>query len=82
MKEQKIIDLGFERTDDNDGEQEYHYYTLDIGHDYTPLCLITNGSDEAINDNWTVTIFDYESIVISDINELNKLIELLKNNVK
>jgi len=82
MKEQEIINLEFKRNDDNDGGQEYYYYTLDIGNDYTPLCLITNGSDEATNDNWSVTIFDYESIVITDINELRKLVELLKNNVK
>lgn len=82
MKEQEIINLGFERTDDNDGLEKYHYYTLEIGNDYSPLCLITNDNGEAKNDNWEVSIFNYESIIITDIGELKKLIELLKNNVK
>ena len=82
MKEKDIKNLGFERIDDNDGEIEYYYYTLDIGNDYVPLCLITNASDEAKDDNWTVTIFDYESIVITELSDLEKLVGVLVNNVK
>lgn len=82
MKEKDIQNLGFERIDDNDGELEYYYYTLDIGNDYVPLCLITNTSDEAKDDNWTVTIFDYESIIIDNLADLKTLVGVLVNNVK
>lgn len=82
MKEKDIQNLGFERIDDNDGELEYYYYTLDIGNDYVPLCLITNASDEAKDDNWTVTIFDYESIIIDNLADLKTLVGVLVNNVK
>jgi len=82
MKEKDIQNLRFERIDDNDGELEYYYYTLDIGNDYVPLCLITNASDEAKDDNWTVTIFDYESIIIDNLADLKTLVGVLVNNVK
>jgi len=83
MKEQDLIDLGFERTDETEGGgEDYHYYTLDIGNDYVPMCLISNASDEAKENDWTVSIFDYESIEFKDLVELIKLVSLLKNNVK
>jgi hypothetical protein len=82
MKEKDIKNLGFERVDDNDDEIKYHYYTLEIGNDYSKLCLITNASDEAKDDNWTVSIFDYDSIVITELSDLQKLVEILVNNVK
>lgn len=81
MKEQDLINLGFERNDDTD-IQDYHYYTLDIGNDYLPFCLISNSSDEASDNNWEVSIFDYESILFTDLEQLTELINLLKNNIK
>jgi hypothetical protein len=83
MKEQDLIDLGFEKFDETDGgDNDYYYYTLDIGNDYVPMCLISNASDEAKENNWTVSIFDYESIEFSNLEDVKNLIELLKNNIK
>ena len=82
IKEQDIIDLGFERVDDDDNGDPYHYYTLDIGNDYVPMCLITNSNDEAKEVNWSVTIFDYDSIELNDLDNLKSLVSLLQNNVK
>ena len=82
MKEKDLTNLGFVRNDDNDGGNKYYYYTLEIGNDYLPFCLITNSSDEAGDNNWEVYIFDYESILFTDLEQLTKLINLLKNNIK
>jgi hypothetical protein len=80
MKEQNLIDLGFKKEVDE--EDDFYYYTLNIGNDYTPLCLISDSNDEAKNNEWKVSIFDYESIEFSDYNSLRSLIELLQNNIK
>lgn len=82
MKEQNLIELGFERNDDNDGDNDYYYYTLELGNDYSPLCLISNGNDEAGDNDWSVSIFDYESIIFTELKQLKELINLLKNNIK
>ena len=48
MKEQDLIDLGFDKIVETEGGgEDFHYYTLDIGNDYVPLCLIPNANDEA-----------------------------------
>lgn len=80
IKEQDLIDLGFEKFDES--KEGYHYYTLEIGNDYVPMCLISNASDEAKENNWIVSIFDYESIEFADLEELKKLVSLLRNNIK
>ena len=78
MVEKDLIDLGFEKQD----EETYYYYTLDIGNDYTPFCLISNASDEKDNEEWFVEIFDYQSFKFTSRYQLEKLLEVLKNNIK
>jgi len=80
MKEQKIIDLGFEmqhETAENSGaDKDWYYYTMDIG----DICLITNASDEAVKSGWEVSIFDFSSCVIKGLGDLEDLIRIIKNN--
>lgn len=78
MVEKDLIDLGFEKQD----EETYYYYTLDIGNDYTPFCLISNASDEKDNNEWFVEIFDYQSFRFTSRYQLEKLLEVLKHNIK
>ena len=78
MVEKDLIDLGFEKQD----EETYYYYTLDIGNDYTPFCLISNASDELDNGEWFVEIFDYQSFKFTSRYQLEKLLEVLKHNIK
>jgi len=78
MKEKDLIELGFEKTD----EVDYYYYTLDIGNDYTPFCLISNSNDKLDNGEWFVEIFDYQAFRFISRFQLEKLIETLKHNMK
>ena len=82
MKEQEIIDLGFEmqnETVENSGaDTDWHYYTMDIG----DICLITNASDEAAEHGWEVSIFDFPSCVIKGLGDLEDLIKIIKDNTK
>jgi len=78
MKELDLIELGFERNDDNDGYKEYYYYTLDIGDDYTPFCLISKANNEGKDKEWFVEIFDYESFRFISRYQLEQFITVLK----
>ena len=82
MSEQEIIDLGFEiqhqTTESSGSDYDWHYYTLDIG----DICLITNADDEAVKNNWEVSIFDFQSFVIKDVQGLIDLIKIFKDNTK
>ena len=49
MKEQDIIDLGFEKQTETPENGGFHYYTLGE--------LITNCNDEADRDGWVVTLY-------------------------
>ena len=87
MKEKDLIELGFERSEDQTPEMTgcdytYHYYTLDFGDDiYDRWCLISNSSDEAGKDGWDVRIFSSDVFVFTNRYQLKKLIEVLKYNV-
>ena len=82
MKEQKIIDLGFEmqhETAESSGaDKDWHYYTMDIG----DICLITNDCEEAAEDGWEVSIFDAPSCVFKVTEDLEDLIKIIKSNTK
>ncbi|NQW26156.1 MAG: hypothetical protein HQ473_07340 [Cryomorphaceae bacterium] len=80
MNEQDIKDLGFEiqhETAESSGsDKDWHYYTIDIG----DICLITNDSDQAIKEGWSVSIFDSETCIIKSLFDLKTLISILKIN--
>ena len=82
MREKDLIQLGFESQDVTAKEvgtdNEFYYYTLEI----EDLCLITNASDEEVNDKWKVFIFDYNGFEFTDLLQLVKFINILKSAVK
>jgi len=87
MKEKDLIELGFQRSEDQIPEMTgcdsaYHYYTLDFGNDvYDRFCLISNSSDKAKKEGWFVEIFDYPTFKFTSRDQLEKLIETLKDNL-
>ena len=79
MKEQDIIDLGFDKESDYcyGGGGEYHYYVYDFGRS---LSLISNANDEAINGEWYVDIFEEDNVRFTNKKDLERLINLLNKN--
>jgi hypothetical protein len=74
MKEQDLIDLGFERYNvsaEESGDKPYFYFTYNITDE---LCLISTDSDEAERNGWYVELFDYENIEIQKPRRLKKLL--------
>jgi hypothetical protein len=86
MKEQDLIDLGFERVnvspEEAGDENGFHYYTYDFS-DSRGLSLISSNNDEAEKEKqWSVEIFDYDNILFTDATELFVLINVLNLNLK
>ncbi len=81
MKEQDIIDLGFERTDVSEiesGDDAFYYYTYDLGKG--AISLISNANNEVIDGRWCVEIFEDETIKFWDVSDLKKFIDIVKKN--
>ena len=80
MKEQDLIDLGFERVDvtkeESGCERDYHFYTYDFTEQ---LALMSNDSEEAESKGWFVEFFDVDGIRFTNIRELAKLMILIEN---
>jgi len=86
MTEKDLIELGFERSEDQTPEitgddSTWYYYTLDIGDDWDKFSFISNSSDEVVDREWVVYIFDSELFKFKDRFQLEKLIETLKYNM-
>ena len=76
MKEQELIDEGFERvdqlTEETGDKTDYYFYQLEFNPDFV---LMSDASDEITNDQWKV--YCYESgIVIKDLEDVQMLIAL------
>ena len=82
MKEQDLIDLGFQRVDvseEEHGAKPFHYYTYDIGNG--TISLITQSNDEVVNDSWHVEVFDDTHIRFETVEDLTKFITVVEKNV-
>ena len=74
MKEQDLIDLGFQKQNDDD----FYYYTYDFT---KGLSLITNANDEVVDNEWVVEIFNTDDkIRFTDKQDVNDLILLINSN--
>jgi hypothetical protein len=75
ITEADLLEFGFiknsETAEATGHDKDWHYYTLDIG----DVCLITSSSDELTEDGgWTVHLFDFESIAVTDKIKLQDLV--------
>ncbi len=83
MKEQDLIDLGFERVDVSKEEHglfdPFHYYTYDIGNG--SISLITQSNDEVKDNYWHVEVFNDTSIRFETIEDITEFIEVTEKNI-
>lgn len=82
ITKEKLLSLGFKEEysppTENPNEIEYYYYTYNINGE---CLLISDASDENDN-NYTIEIFEFNSIKIIEFEELIKFIEIVKRNTK
>ena len=82
MKEQDLIDLGFDRKDvtaeESGEENDWYYYELDFANSH--LCLISPSNDKVENDEWYVEIFDDNTIRSTNSTDVMAFIDLINRN--
>lgn len=78
ISESHLRSLGFQKEvipiEESGHAVEFYYYSLDINN----LTLITKGDDEVIDNNWSVNIMESGLQQIYDLDDLVKLLHLLK----
>ena len=74
MKEQDLIDLGFKKEY---SDTKWYYYTYDLAEGFS---LITNASDELLDNEWYVEVFESEKIRFVDRKEIEEFINIVKKN--
>jgi len=81
MREQDLIDHGFERFDEtmesSGALQDWYYYTLDLG----GITFITNASDEWDGEGISVQIMETD-ILFVETEPLVDVIKLLESNIR
>lgn len=83
MKEQDLIDLGFEKFEDNsDVEHPYYYYCYDINKESGNASLVSVPSDEVEDDYWFLTAWDInDKFHLDTVQETKKFISVIENNI-
>jgi hypothetical protein len=72
MKEQDLIDFGFEKI--NVPEESFYYYLLDV----MGLELISNDSDNlGSGKNWYVILLEFEDIIIYSKEDLESFLKII-----
>ena len=70
MKEQDLVDLGFTKEfGDN-----FYYYTYDFASGFS---LITQASDEVVDNKWFVEVFETSTIRFTDKEPVEALIKII-----
>jgi len=84
MTKQDLIDLGFEKIEQDDEDDKFHYYSYDIKGEPGAGSLISSANDELlINDMWEVYAWDInESLVFDDKEDIKIYIDVLERNIK
>ena len=80
MKEQDLVDLGFERIDvsaEESGDEAFYYYTYDFTKHFS---MISNDNDQAEKEGWFVEIFDYSDIRFHQKEDVKVLIDTINKN--
>lgn len=78
IKAKDLLELGFKRADNfpsSAQDIEYHYYTFEVG---KKCLLISCSNDEKVNGGYDVEFFDVTGMKFRKLNQLKKLVKLLK----
>ena len=83
MTEQDLIDLEFEKIEQNDEGDKFHYYSYDIKGEPGGGSLLSTANDELlINDVWEVYAWDInENLVFDDKEDIKIYIDVLEKNI-
>jgi len=83
MKEEDLISLGFKRTDvskEESGDKAFYYYTRDFGLS-RGISLITPANTDVLEGEWTVEIFEDDSICFFDYQDVSDFIRIVEKGI-
>lgn len=82
MNEQDLIDLGFDKFEQNDEEDRFYYYCYDLNGEEGGGSLISLANDEVEDGNWKVYAWDINDKLAFDNKEDVKIyIDVLERNI-
>ena len=82
MTEQDLIDLGFDKFEQNDEEDRFYYYCYDLNGEEGGGSLISLANDEVKDGNWKVYAWDiHENLVFEDKEDVKIYIDVLERNI-
>ena len=70
MKEQDLVDLEFTK----EITEDFYYYTYDLASGFS---LITQASDEVVDNKWVVEVFETSTIRFTDKKPVETLIKTI-----
>ena len=78
MTEQELIDLGFQRQDEGEGNwaEPFYYYSYDFDED---IYLLTPAHDEIEDGKWIAQLME-SRVIFEDAKELSLFINVIKRN--
>jgi len=85
MKEQDLLNLGFERCDVEDGEEKFYYYSYDLNGEIGCGSLISDSDDELRDrgeTHWKVYAWDInENLVFDNSQDVQIYIDVIERNI-
>ena len=82
MTEQDLIDLGFDKFEQNDEEDRFYYYCYDLNGEEGGVSLISLANDEVKDGNWKVYAWDIDdNLAFKDKEDVKIYIDVLERNI-
>jgi len=82
MTEQDLIDLGFDKFEQNDEEDRFYYYCYDLNGEGGCGSLISDSDDTVVDGNWKVYAWDInENLVFDNKEDIKTYIKVIEKNI-
>jgi len=82
MTEKDLINLGFDKFEQNDEEDRFYYYSYDLNGESGCGSLISDSDDTVVDGNWKVYAWDInENLVFEDKEDIKTYIKVIEKNI-
>jgi len=82
MSEKDLINLGFDKFEQNDEEDRFYYYSYDLNGESGCGSLISDSDDTVVDGNWKVYAWDInENLVFEDKEDIKTYIKVIEKNI-
>jgi len=82
MSEKDLIDLGFDKFEQNDEEDRFYYYSYDLNGEGGCGSLISDSDDTVVDGNWKVYAWDInENLVFDNKEDIKTYIKVIEKNI-